>query len=223
MNDGAVVRSLPPNPKVPGSIPGLVEGWISVWPSFPLKFTQLSILPRSVKWVPAYMGHIKAAAICAYMFFRSPGGTTDHCNVPLSKFIWKRRSITATRFFFFQLLLVLSYLLLKWGQHGICTQGLPAIQDDTICWQRDYHPAPVSLVVLTFQFVDLVDWGATFAVCTTSTWLSVPIKVNLRQRTRGAPAAILHRKRFVASLLRYLVTLLDGILAIHIEPIEDIV
>ena len=35
----AVVRSLPPNPKVPGSIPGLVECWISVWPSFPLKFT----------------------------------------------------------------------------------------------------------------------------------------------------------------------------------------
>ena len=32
---GAVVRSLPPNPKVPGSIAGLAEGWISVWPSFP--------------------------------------------------------------------------------------------------------------------------------------------------------------------------------------------
>ena len=46
---GAVVRSLPSNPKDPGSIPGFCRDW-NIWrPSFPLKFTQLSILPRSVK------------------------------------------------------------------------------------------------------------------------------------------------------------------------------
>ena len=71
---GAVVRSLPLNPKVSGSIPGLAEGWISVRLSSPLKFTQLSILPRSVKWAPAYMDRIKAAARCAYMCFRFAGG-----------------------------------------------------------------------------------------------------------------------------------------------------
>ena len=37
------ITILPPNPEVPGSIPNLVEGWIFGWPSFPLKFTQLSI------------------------------------------------------------------------------------------------------------------------------------------------------------------------------------
>ena len=68
------LRSLPPNPEVPGSIPGLVEGWIFGWPSFPLKFTQLSILPGSVKWVPAYMGRFEAAARGAYVCFRSAGG-----------------------------------------------------------------------------------------------------------------------------------------------------
>ena len=41
---------------------------------YPLKFTQLSILPRSVKWVPAYMDHIKSVARCAYMCFRFAGG-----------------------------------------------------------------------------------------------------------------------------------------------------
>ena len=68
------LRSLPPNPEVPGSIPGLVEGWIFGWPSFPLKFTQLSILPGSVKWVPAYMDRFEAAARGAYICFRSAGG-----------------------------------------------------------------------------------------------------------------------------------------------------
>ena len=68
------LRSLPPNPEVPGSIPGLVKGWIFGWPSFPLKFTQLSILPGSVKWVPAYMDRFEAAARGAYICFRSAGG-----------------------------------------------------------------------------------------------------------------------------------------------------
>ena len=68
------LRSLPPNPEVPGSIPGLVEGWIFGWPSFPLKFTQLSILPGSVKWVPAYMDRFEAAARGANICFRSAGG-----------------------------------------------------------------------------------------------------------------------------------------------------
>ena len=68
-----LLRSLPPSPEVPGSIPGLVEGWIFGWPSFPLKFTQLSILPGSVKWVPAYMDWFEAAATCAYICFRSAG------------------------------------------------------------------------------------------------------------------------------------------------------
>ena len=68
------LNSLPPNPEVPGSIPGLVEGWIFGWPSFPLKFTQLSILPGSVKWVPAYMDRFEAAARGAYICFRSAGG-----------------------------------------------------------------------------------------------------------------------------------------------------
>ena len=68
------LRSLPPNPEVPGSIPGLVEAWIFGWPSFPLKFTQLSILPGSVKWVPAYMDRFEAAARGAYICFRSAGG-----------------------------------------------------------------------------------------------------------------------------------------------------
>ena len=68
------LRSLPPNPEVPSSIPGLVEGWIFGWPSFPLKFTQLSILTGSVKWVPAYMDWFEAAATCAYICFRSAGG-----------------------------------------------------------------------------------------------------------------------------------------------------
>ena len=68
------LRSLPPNPEVPGSIPDLVEGWIFGWPSFPLKFTQLSILPGSVKWVPAYMDRFEAAARGAYICFWSAGG-----------------------------------------------------------------------------------------------------------------------------------------------------
>ena len=68
------LRSMPPNPEVPGSIPGLVEGWLFGWPSFPLKFTQLSILPGSVKWVPAYMDRFEAAARGAYICFRSAGG-----------------------------------------------------------------------------------------------------------------------------------------------------
>ena len=67
------LRSLPLNPEVPSSIAGLVEGWIFGWPSFPLKFTQLSILPGSVKWVPAYMDWFEAAATCAYICFRSAG------------------------------------------------------------------------------------------------------------------------------------------------------
>ena len=53
-------RSLPPSPEVPGLIPGLVEGWIFGWPSFPLKFTQLSILRGSVKWAPAHMDRFEA-------------------------------------------------------------------------------------------------------------------------------------------------------------------
>ena len=43
------------------------------WPSFPLKFT-LSILPGSVKWVPAYMDQFEAAARGAYICFRPAGG-----------------------------------------------------------------------------------------------------------------------------------------------------
>ena len=67
---GTVIRSLPPNPE----IPGLVAGWICGWPSFALKFTQLSILPRSVKWVPAYMDRFEATPWGAYICFRSAGG-----------------------------------------------------------------------------------------------------------------------------------------------------
>ena len=44
------------------------------WPSFPLTFTQLSILTGSVKWVPAYMDRFEAAARGAYICFRSAGG-----------------------------------------------------------------------------------------------------------------------------------------------------
>ena len=68
------LRSVPPNPQVPSSIPGLVEGWIFGWPSFPLKFTQLFILSGSVKWVPANMDRFEAAARGAYICFRSAGG-----------------------------------------------------------------------------------------------------------------------------------------------------
>ena len=39
-----LVRSLPSNHKVPGSIPGFAEIWIFLRPSFPPKPTQLSIL-----------------------------------------------------------------------------------------------------------------------------------------------------------------------------------
>ena len=46
------------------------------WPSYRLKFTGLSILPGSVKWVPAYRG----ACIC----FRSGGGKSNHCKVSFS-------------------------------------------------------------------------------------------------------------------------------------------
>ena len=46
---GAVVRSLPSNPKVPGSIPGSAETGIFGDLLSRIKFTQLSILPRSVK------------------------------------------------------------------------------------------------------------------------------------------------------------------------------
>ena len=70
---GAVVRSLPPNPEAPGLTPGLVEGWIFGWLSFMLKFIQLSILPGSVKWVPAYTDRFEAAARGAYICFRSAG------------------------------------------------------------------------------------------------------------------------------------------------------
>ena len=58
----AVARCLPSSPEVPGSIAGLVEGWIFGWPSFPLKFAQFSILAGSVKWVPSYMDRFEAAA-----------------------------------------------------------------------------------------------------------------------------------------------------------------
>ena len=68
------LRSLPPNPEVPSSIPCLVEGWIFGWPSFPLKFTQLSILTGSVKWVPGYIDRFEAAARSNYICFRSAGG-----------------------------------------------------------------------------------------------------------------------------------------------------
>ena len=41
---------------------------------FGLKFTQLSILPGSVKWVPAYMDCFEAAARGTYICFQSAGG-----------------------------------------------------------------------------------------------------------------------------------------------------
>ena len=44
-----MVRSLPSNPKVPGSIPGSAETGIFGDLLSRIKFTQLSILPRSVK------------------------------------------------------------------------------------------------------------------------------------------------------------------------------
>ena len=44
------------------------------WPSFPLKFTQFSILPGSVKCVPAYMHRFEAAARGSYICFWSAGG-----------------------------------------------------------------------------------------------------------------------------------------------------
>ena len=65
---GAVVRFLPPNPEVPGLIPGLVKGWIFVWPPFPLKSTHI---PGLVKWVPAYMDHFEAAARCTSIYASS--------------------------------------------------------------------------------------------------------------------------------------------------------
>ena len=56
----------------------------NIWrPSFPLKFTQLSILPRSVKWVPACMDCLEAAAICGCIFFQSAGG-----NLIIVKCLW---------------------------------------------------------------------------------------------------------------------------------------
>ena len=71
----AVARSLLLiSAEVPCSIPGLVEGWISLWPSFPLKFTHLFILPRSVKWIPECVDRLKAAPIRgAYISLRSAG------------------------------------------------------------------------------------------------------------------------------------------------------
>ena len=48
--NGSVVRSLPPNPKVPGSIPGLVgvKLCVTFCPAFSLKFTQLSLFPSKM-------------------------------------------------------------------------------------------------------------------------------------------------------------------------------
>ena len=71
---GAVVRSLPFSLKFPGSNPRLCREWNICQLSFPLKFTQLSILPRLVKWVPACMNCFEAAAICACVCFQSAGG-----------------------------------------------------------------------------------------------------------------------------------------------------
>ena len=59
------------------------------WPSFPLKFTQLSILPGSVKWVPAYMDRFEAAARGAYICFRPAGVNWS----------WKRWYINAPLYF----------------------------------------------------------------------------------------------------------------------------
>ena len=96
------LRSLPSNPEVPCSIPGLVEGWIFGWPFFLLKFTQLSILPGSVKWVPAYMDRFEVAARGAYICFQSAGDKLiivkhlwacymkrRYINVPLSIYFFK--------------------------------------------------------------------------------------------------------------------------------------
>ena len=47
--------------KVPGSILGLTHGWVSVRSSLLPNSTQLCILPRSVKWITALHGCIKAA------------------------------------------------------------------------------------------------------------------------------------------------------------------
>ena len=61
-------------PQGPGFHSRFCRDW-NIWrPSFPLKFTQLSILPRSVKWVPACMDCLEAAAICACICFQSAGG-----------------------------------------------------------------------------------------------------------------------------------------------------
>ena len=72
-----MVRSLPSNPKVPSSIPGFHSGFCREWNvwrlSFLLKFTQLSIFPRSVRLVPACMDCLEAATICACICFQSAG------------------------------------------------------------------------------------------------------------------------------------------------------
>ena len=82
------ITILPPNPEVPGSIPNLVEGWIFGWPSFPLKFTQLSIPPGWVKWVPAHMDRFEAAARGAYIYLRrqQERGLMDENSVSLFSF-----------------------------------------------------------------------------------------------------------------------------------------
>ena len=103
------LRSMRPNPEVPGSIPGLVEGWLFGWPSFPLKFTQLSILPGSVKWVPAYMDRFEAAARGAYICFRSAGG-----KLIIVKRLWacymEKALYKCTTLLYFTLLEIMQYL-----------------------------------------------------------------------------------------------------------------
>ena len=86
-------------PEGPRFNPWPCRGLNSVWPSFLLKFTQLSILPRSVKWVPAYMDRIKAAARGAYVCFRSAGGNLIIV-MRLWAHIWERRNINAALYLF---------------------------------------------------------------------------------------------------------------------------
>ena len=96
---GAVVRSLPPNPRVKS--PASPRGWISAWPSFPLKFTQLSISSEVGKMSTSVHGpHYSDCQMRLYLLWVRLDRPTDHCNVPLSISTWKTRcNVNATLYF----------------------------------------------------------------------------------------------------------------------------
>ena len=69
------------------SIPGSAEIWIFVWPSFPPKLTQLSILPRKVNEYQHILG-----LICAWSVSH-PGGVKDSHPLNITETGDKRRAI----------------------------------------------------------------------------------------------------------------------------------